>query len=247
MSDNTHTTGKATNDQIIQLVHQPEVDPNFLNLSARTSEELKHKASSVPGMILDARREHLRAYIAEAKAAAEKGGSFEKKLVPFLEDKAQSNEALWTVYNGQAGEEKERAFFAASTKVWAEELPKAFDTLEGLLTGPYTLGDQIVSLVHSTCDVSGPGIQLAESRMCGNPTHTQSLADLHLISWLTRIVTVAGGKPQTEGLDELESQIGSKKIGAKIRAFFDAWLERDSFKKVLVPSCDAFLNSAGKK
>jgi len=115
-------------------------------MSARSSEELKHKSASHPGLILNSRRESIRGYIAEAKAAAEKGGSFEKKLVPFLEDKAQANEALWTVYNGQAGEDKEKAFFAASTKVWGEELPKAFEKLEGLITGPYVLGDQIVSV-----------------------------------------------------------------------------------------------------
>lgn len=209
--------GKSTNDQVIQLVHLPEVDPNFLNMSARSPEELKHKASTQPGSILTARREHIRAYIAEAKSAAEKGGSFEKKLVPFLEDKAQANESLWSVYNGQAGEEKEKAFFAASSKVWNEELPKAFEKLEGLVAGPFTLGDQI------------------------------SLADLHLISWLTRLITVAGGKATTEGLDKLEAQVGSKKFGPKIRAFWSAWLERESFNKVLVPSCDAFLKSAGNK
>lgn len=237
---------------MIQLVHLPEVDPNFLNMSARSPEELRHKASTQPGSILTARREHIRAYIAEAKSAAEKGGSFEKKLVPFLEDKAQANESLWSVYNGQAGEEKEKAFFAASSKVWNEELPKAFEKLEGLVAGPFTLGDQIVSVPRSP--VSG---HVVESCADGRPramrcemctrADAQSLADLHLISWLTRLITVAGGKATTEGLDKLEAQVGSKKFGPKIRAFWSAWLERESFNKVLVPSCDAFLKSAGNK
>lgn len=133
-------------------MHLPEVDPNFLNMSARSTEELKHKSATQPGLILNSRRDSIRGYIAEAKAAAEKGGSFEKKLVPFLEDKAQANEALWTVYNGQAGDDKEKAFFAASAKVWGEELPKAFEKLEGLITGPYVLGDQIVSVAFAAWD-----------------------------------------------------------------------------------------------
>lgn len=77
-------------------------------------------------------------------------------------------------------------------------------------------------------------------------TDLQSLADLHLISWITRLVTVALGEPTSAGIDELEKQFEGKKIGPKIRAFWDAWLERESFQKVLLPSYDAFVNTVGK-
>lgn len=220
---------------MIELVHRPEVDPNFLNLSARTPEELKSKAASSPGQMLTGRKEALIKYISEAKALAESGGSYEKKLVPFLEEKKEANEVLWAVYNGEAGADKEKAFIETSVKVWAEELPKTFEKLEGLMAGPYTLGDQIVSwaMLWKRVSVSG--------------ADSQSLGDLHVVSWLTRLISVAGGEAQINGLDALDREIGGSKIGPKLRAFWEAWVERESFKKVLVPSCDAFLWAAGQK
>ncbi len=61
---------------------------------------------------------------------------------------------------------------------------------------------------------------------------TQSLADLHIVSWLCRIVAIAGGKSDRHGVDAIESYCDGKRAGNKIHAFWEAWIERDSFKKV---------------
>lgn len=145
------SSGKATNDQVITLVHLPSVDPNFLNMSARSPEELKQKAARAPGVMLEARRAALQKNIEDAKqiSKVETASSFEKKMVPFLEEKAAANEALWMVYNGQAGPDKEAAFFDASRKVWTEEIPSAFEKLAGIMKGPHVLGDQVVSCDHT--------------------------------------------------------------------------------------------------
>lgn len=86
----------------------------------------------------------------------------------------------------------------------------------------------------------------AGQKLLKDYTDSKSLADLHLISWLTRVVTVALGKPVPEGIDTLEKQFEGKKIGPKIRAFWAAWLERESFKRVLLPNYDAFVDAVGK-
>jgi hypothetical protein len=62
--------------------------------------------------------------------------------------------------------------------------------------------------------------------------HPQSLADLHIISWLCRIVSIAGGKADVHGIEAVEAQADGKKAGNNIHAFWAKWIERDSFKKV---------------
>jgi hypothetical protein len=86
------------------------------------------------------------------------------------------------------------------------------------------------------------------------PDLPQSLADLHLVAWLARVIFLSQGGPNIEGLDALERQISGNgtggsmpvesafKIGKKVKAFWAAWVERDSFKDVYVtclpcPAC----------
>ncbi|KAK8849678.1 hypothetical protein IAR55_005013 [Kwoniella newhampshirensis] len=210
--------GKALSDAIVAIIHQTTVDPNFVALSARDKKELANKAADGPGRSLSLRREALRRYLEEAKQAATEntvapkdgGLTYEQKIVNFIEDKLQSNEHIWSLYNGQAGEENEKAFFDISTQTWTEALPDAFSKLETAIRGPYALGDQV------------------------------SLADLHAISWLTRLVSIAGGEADATGLDTLEPYVGKGTLGPKLRKFWDVWVERESYKKVLVPATAAF-------
>lgn len=58
----------------------------------------------------------------------------------------------------------------------------------------------------------------------------QSLADLHAISWLARLVLLAGGKKDATGVESLESK--GIKVGPKVRSFWASWIERPSFKRV---------------
>ncbi|XAO25630.1 hypothetical protein I312_104458 [Cryptococcus bacillisporus CA1280] len=187
--------GKALSDSVIELVHHPAVDPNFLSLSAVDSGDLERKSRSGPGKSLADRRNALQNYLAEARKAASetsaspKNGSliFAQKIVQFLEEKLKSSEETWT-----------------------EHLPEVCAKLEEMMEEPYFLGDQI------------------------------SLADLHVISWLARLVSIADGSPTKDGLNALEAKIG-KSLGDKVRNFWNLWTERESFQKVLVPASSAFL------
>ncbi|KAK4688502.1 hypothetical protein P7C73_g1600, partial [Tremellales sp. Uapishka_1] len=200
--------GKTISDTLIALCHLPTTDPNFCFISCLDHAQLQEKLHSFPGAYLNDRHLALQRYIEEAKASAvEAGGgtegklTWEQKIVAFLEEKKAANEMLWEVYNGKAGEEKEKAFFKASKAVWAEGVPDVMGKLESTIKGPYALGDQV------------------------------SLADFHLISWLARLVAVAGGNADAAGIDALELRMEGKKIGPKMRRFWTKWIERESFKK----------------
>jgi hypothetical protein len=58
------------------------------------------------------------------------------------------------------------------------------------------------------------------------------LADLHIVAWLARVVMLAGGKSDATGIESLEKRLGGKAIGDKVKAFWTAWLDRPSFKRV---------------
>lgn len=140
-----HLLGKSTSDKLIAIVHMPSVDPNFLNVSARSAEELHRKAGAAQGNMLKVRQENLEQYVKEAEGLAQHGGSFEQKMVAFLKEKEAANRVLFELYSGKAGQDQEQSFFAASSKVWFEGLPDALQQLETGITGPFALGDQVVS------------------------------------------------------------------------------------------------------
>ena len=43
---------------------------------------------------------------------------------------------------------------------------------------------------------------------------------------------LAGGKSDATGIESLEKRLGGKAIGDKVKAFWTAWLDRPSFKRV---------------
>lgn len=65
-------------------------------------------------------------------------------------------------------------------------------------------------------------------------TDEKSLGDLHLISWLSRVIEIAGGDRTVAGLQALEQSLTNFKVGPKLEAFWAAWIERESFKHVYV-------------
>jgi hypothetical protein len=156
-------SGKATSDNLITLVHQPTVDPNFLHLASSSSSELATKAKGLEGQLLNERKAGLAKYVAEAEKLAEKAGAgkegrvtYEQKMLAFLQEKQAANELLWQLYNGQSGKEREEAFYTASEKSWTEALPQVLKSLDEGLKGPYALGDQIVSSVLRSTVTSVP-------------------------------------------------------------------------------------------
>ncbi|WVQ74985.1 hypothetical protein IAR50_004593 [Cryptococcus sp. DSM 104548] len=208
---------KSLSDQIVELIHLPAVDPNFIAISAADETELKEKAAAAPGKALTARKEALKKYLAEARQAVanssvipkEGSTTFDQRVVLFLEEKLKTNEEIWKIYYGETTPEALEQFYEVSRNAWRERLPEVFAQLETLIRGPFILGDHL------------------------------SLADLHAISWLTRIVSIAGGQPDAEGLFSIETKTGAN-LGEKTKKFWESWIERESFQQVLVPASTAF-------
>lgn len=123
----------------------------------------------------------------------------------FLQNALDLNSKRLSIYAGSLPHTspETQAFFAASTEAWTVGLRHTLDNLENIIVSPFTLGDQI------------------------------SLADLHMMAWLARVVSAAGGKMDKEGIDVLEVKIGNKwKVGEKISTYWEAALDRPSFRKV---------------
>ena len=138
--------GKAIVDEIIALVHLPSVDPNFLSMAARDETELKQKASGSSGQMSRDRRTSLTGFMAEAKAAAANGGSYEAGVAKFLGERFSANEMICKVYSGEASAQDMKLFYDASVKIWSTGVPDGLDRLEGLIQddGPFAMGDQVV-------------------------------------------------------------------------------------------------------
>ena len=63
-----------------------------------------------------------------------------------------------------------------------------------------------------------------------------SLADLHLFVWFTRIVRICGGGLSPDAAQLIEVKVnesgGTWKLGAELKAFWAAMLDRPSVRKV---------------
>ena len=223
---------KTLSDSLISLVHMPTVDPNFLFLSARTPEELAEKRKSPAGSFIKDRQTALQRYIREGETIAQNkldsagqgADAFEQKTVQFLKEKYTANLLLSNIYDGTAGQDIEKGFYEAGNKAWSKSLPDVLTELEGRIKGVHALGDHVVS-----------------AGVAGTPTTVslnlhpllQSLADLHIISFLARLVEICGGKTDADGIATIEEQIGTGfKIGEKVQAFWTTWTGRESFQKV---------------
>jgi hypothetical protein len=63
----------------------------------------------------------------------------------------------------------------------------------------------------------------------------QSLADLHIISWLARLVQIAHGDVSPDAILKVENMMGEgHHIGEKLKQFWTLWIQRESFRKVWV-------------
>jgi len=88
------------------LLHEGKYDPNFALLLARSDEELKAKAGSVPGVFLANRQSALERISATPEAAEFKS---------FYDQKITANGGLVSIYKYQVPDEAKNGFFRNST------------------------------------------------------------------------------------------------------------------------------------
>jgi len=95
---------KAT--KFTALIHEDKYDPNFALLLARSDEELKAKAGSIPGVFVANRQAALERISITPEAAPFKA---------FYDEKIAANGGLLKIYKYQVPEEVKKGFFHGST------------------------------------------------------------------------------------------------------------------------------------
>ncbi|WOO81417.1 uncharacterized protein LOC62_03G004941 [Vanrija pseudolonga] len=199
---------KELTDLLVALVRDPYVDPNFLDLAARDAGELGVKLGASQGTMLATRRLALKRYVHMAHdelsllTPVSALKSWEQQVVNLLEDKAAANQALFDIYSSDLGLDRQPEFFEASRAAWTVHVSGTLSKLEASMVGPFALGDHL------------------------------SIADCYIIAWLTRLVSLSHGNPGPGGIHALEPNLGGHRIGAKLVAFWQHWIQRKSFRKV---------------
>ncbi|EST08609.1 Glutathione S-transferase, N-terminal [Kalmanozyma brasiliensis GHG001] len=205
--------GKAVSDEIIRLVHDASVDPNFLLLGARSEAELNAAKGGLPGTFVTNRNNALLAHARELESgsaskafdgsANPKSSAIHENLKKWYANKIESQALLTSAYvNGDAAAIAQLT--QATTAGW-KAVGETLAKLETVVQGPFALGDQI------------------------------SLADLHVIPWLARLGAVATGLTgDKDPLASLNAVLGASggKVGEKVRGLWTNFSERPSFKTV---------------
>ena len=98
------------------------------------------------------------------------------------------------------------------------------DAKHGVYKNGAALWDSIASFILTEL----PAL-LPESGFLGGATPGED--DFHLGAWIARIAFLTGGTPDKEGYKALEKETKAP-VPPKVVAYWTAWAERPSFKKV---------------
>ncbi|RPD63006.1 hypothetical protein L227DRAFT_599271 [Lentinus tigrinus ALCF2SS1-6] len=120
----------------------------------------------------------------------------------FYDGKKAGNGGFLAIYKGEVPEDAKQHFFKQSIAHWKNIVAFILDELPAVLP---------------------------ESGFLGGDTPGED--DFHLGAWLARITFFVGGKPDKDGYKALEKET-KKPVPAKVAAYWLAWAERASFKKV---------------
>ena len=120
----------------------------------------------------------------------------------FYDAKKAGNGGILAIYKGAVPEDAKQQFFKQSDAHWQNIAVFITEELPAVLP---------------------------ESGFLGGETPGED--DFHLAAWLARIAFLAGGANDKDGYKALEKET-KEPIPAKVAAYWQAWVERPSFKKV---------------
>jgi hypothetical protein len=176
----------TASNTIYSILHMPAVDCNFLLCSARNQEELDMKCRGAAGTFVKDRQVVLTRNLQEAerslaidKNADENAVRVRRSINDLLREKLDANAVLYQIYGGTANVDIMTGFFDASRKAWEMTLPDVFGALEHSIHGSFSFADEIVRFI----DFSS-----LETWSSDVSSYLQASVDLHLISFLVRIV-----------------------------------------------------------
>lgn len=181
-------------------------------VSARNVQELQARANGNSGMIVKSR------HAAALREIKDAGSDANPKFKELWEMRVARFQPYVELFEHAAKDEStlteqqktaRAEHFAKSDALWGAEVKRLLATLEREIVGPLCLGDQM------------------------------SLADLHLAAYITRLVTIAGGTGDKNGVDAIaayahansEGIAGAQwEMGPKIKMFWETIIERPSWK-----------------
>ncbi|OCH96480.1 hypothetical protein OBBRIDRAFT_829907 [Obba rivulosa] len=120
----------------------------------------------------------------------------------FYDAKLAGNGSILAIYKGEVPEDVKNSFFDQSTKHWETISSFILNDLPSFLPASGFLG----------------GAEPGED-------------DFHLAAWLSRIGFLTGGKAEKDGYKAIEKET-KQPLPAKVAAYWQAWAERPSWKKV---------------
>jgi len=233
-SSRTHTTSTAPapslapatvafntrSKNVISNLHSVDANPNHLRyFNARTEEELRLLAIETTSTLVR-KQQVLDKYISDAERDSTYAPA---KTVKLWKEKSVANKLLLEVVESAAKPYAELDQEAKEKRDnFYEEARRAWEAVKPVLhkineeiVGPFSLGDQL------------------------------AVTDLHLASWLARLVKLSGGTAADDGetaVRKLESHIGggyaiisetqTEGYHSKLAAIWDTLKARDSWKKV---------------
>ena len=207
--------GTKTNQELIDLVHQPIVDPNTFLVAAKSAEELQAKRDaqpSIPAIFFTSRMHWCRTWLAHRvltqtatgqKVIDEEKASAPPEYAAFYQQKDAGNSPLVKIYTKDAPDELTKPFFAASQANW----------------------DAIGALIYTELPK-----HLPESGFVGGDAPGET--DWHVAAWIGRIGLVLGAKPTPGEWKSLAQLKGGEPVPKKVQNYWDAWANRDSWKSV---------------
>lgn len=209
----TISFSSASGQAIDEILHAEATSPIQLAYFNATDEGSLRPLAETWTPFLHGRKSALERYLSEAESGQI---NVTEKVKDFWRLKLTAAQGLLNVYEnaskpesalGPEEAQQRAAFFAESKRRWQVDLKEALIKLNSNVIGPYYFGDQI------------------------------SIVDMHLASWLSRVVKASGGTALDDGKAVValvakhagfSFEVGDTKLGG----FWDAIKERDGWKKV---------------
>ncbi|KAG9032166.1 hypothetical protein FS837_002792 [Tulasnella sp. UAMH 9824] len=247
---------QSKSNTIISLVHSTPLDLELLSLAGKTPEEVAELAKGEQGTWLKRRAEKLAAALAHDPTATSPDPNnpapvLTSKSRALLEPRLALYKTISAVYDSPtAGDPSAQDFFNKSKTVWEVDVKAALESIESTIKLSHVAsGEEGLNAAGTTGQDSAAGHTVsvpaanaaaaeAEShnREAGHPGglilgEQLCLADLHLFVWLAHAVHLSQGDLSPAGIDKLGERAGAA-ISPRVRAFWEAMLQRESVKKV---------------
>ncbi len=227
-----------TSNEIIELLHSEAADPNNLwLLNARDQDKLQ-KLSEEVLPFLKGKERALLGFLEEAESERVHASEKTKKFWRYKREGIQRFLDVFSLADNKTGAQldgedrtKRDAYFVNAQKAWEVDLKQVLEKLEKAIIGPYVLGgysDFSEGLDERTFFTDAGGYATGDQF---------SIADLHVIAWLSRIAKLVGASLNDDG-GTVVSKINERSGGGgctnkRTGVYWDVVRERPSWRRLL--------------